>query len=127
MNNAFGSAVATTMAFITLSFAELLFVFVARSDSKPIFKIGLFSNKQLVIGVLCIILIQLLVIFNPTLSGLLELESLTPQLYAIAIINAIIFMVFAEILKVLVANAFEVRRKILKERKKQRAMQNANK
>ena len=127
MNNAFGSAVATTMAFITLSFAELLFVFVARSDSKPIFKIGLFSNKQLVIGVLCIILIQLLVIFNPTLSGLLELESLTPQLYAIAIINAIVFMVFAEILKVLVAKAFEVRRKILKERKKQRAMQNANK
>ncbi len=124
VNNVYGPKVATTAAFITLSFAELLFVFVARSDSKPIYKIGFFSNMQLVVGVVGIMLIQLLVIFTPMLAGLLELEMLTKELYIVSILNAVVFIIFAEILKVLIAKAFALRRKILKERKKAKALQN---
>lgn len=103
VNANYGMAQATTVAFITLSFAELLFVFVARSDSKPLFKIGLFTNKQLLLGAVAILCIQLIVIFVPVMAGILELTILTKELYILAIASAIIYMLVAEILKVVIA------------------------
>ncbi len=111
VNASFGKEIATTVAFITLSFAELLFVFVARSDSKPLFKIGLFSNPQLLLGVVCIMFIQLAVIFVPALANLLELKMLDKGLYIISIASAVLFMIAAEIIKVLIAKFFNLRKR----------------
>ena len=38
---------ATTMAFVTLSFSELIRAFTARSERYPILKIGVFSNRNM--------------------------------------------------------------------------------
>ena len=98
---------AMTVAFITLSFAELLFAFVVRSDSKPIYKIGVFSNPQMLIGTTFLILVQLIVLFVPNLSRVLGLASLSKELYIISIGFAVLFMIIAEIIKVVIARAFK--------------------
>ena len=97
---------AMTVAFISLSFAELLFAFVIRSDTKPIYKIGLFSNPQMLIGTTILILIQLVVLFVPSFSSILGLATLNKELYIISISSAVIFMFIAEIVKVILAKTF---------------------
>ena len=98
---------AMTVAFIALSFAELLFALVIRSDRKSILSIGIFSNKQLLLGVLGLILIQLCVLFIPALSSIFELVHLETQLYILSIGAAFIYMLIAELAKVSIAKVFK--------------------
>ncbi len=59
---------AKTMAFVTLSFSELLRAFTARSENYPILKIGLFTNKAMNWGVLVSLILLLAVVYIPFLS-----------------------------------------------------------
>jgi len=99
---------AMTVAFIALSFAELLFAFVIRSDRKSIAKIGLFTNPQLLIGVIAIIVVQLCVIFIPAISSIFELVRLDKTLYLISLGAPVIYMFVAEIAKLLIAKNFKI-------------------
>jgi len=56
---------ASTMAFITLSFSELLRAFTARSENYPLLKIGIFSNKYMVYAVLASLVLLLAVTYLP--------------------------------------------------------------
>jgi len=107
VNANFGMAKATTVAFITLSFAELLFVFVVRSDRKPLFKIGVFTNRELLLGVVAILCIQCIVIFTPAIAGILELKILEKELYILSIVSAFVYMIATEIAKVIIAKKFK--------------------
>jgi Ca2+-transporting ATPase len=59
---------AKTMAFVTLSFSELLRAFTARSENYPILKIGLFSNKAMNFGVSLSLVLLLAVVYLPFLN-----------------------------------------------------------
>jgi Ca2+-transporting ATPase len=59
---------AKTMAFVTLSFSELLRAFTARSENYPILKIGLFTNKAMNWGVLVSLILLLAVVYTPFLG-----------------------------------------------------------
>ena len=59
---------ARTMAFVTLSFSELLRAFTARSENFPILKIGLFTNKSMNLAVLSSLVLLLAVIYLPFLN-----------------------------------------------------------
>jgi Ca2+-transporting ATPase len=59
---------AKTMAFVTLSFSELLRAFTARSETYPIIKIGLFTNKAMNWGVLLSFVLLLGVVYLPFLN-----------------------------------------------------------
>ena len=59
---------AETMAFVTLSLAEVLRAFSSRSERYPILKIGLFSNKWMNLAVASSIAIILLVVYVPFLN-----------------------------------------------------------
>jgi Ca2+-transporting ATPase len=59
---------AKTMAFVTLSFSELLRAFTARSENYPILKIGLFTNKAMNWGVLVSLILLLTVVYTPFLN-----------------------------------------------------------
>lgn len=98
---------AMTVAFIALSFAELLFAFVIRSDRKTVAQIGLLSNPQLFIGVVLLMVIQLCVIFIPAIGNIFNLVHLDKHLYIISIGAAIAYMIIAEIAKVIMAKAFK--------------------
>ena len=97
---------AMTVTFISLSFTELLFAFVVRSDRKSIFEIGLFTNPQMLIGISVIILIQLCVIFIEPISAIFELAVLDKFLYILAISSSVVFMFVADMIKVIIAKAF---------------------
>jgi Ca2+-transporting ATPase len=59
---------ARTMAFNTLVFSQLFFVFTCRSEKHTIWEIGLFSNPHLLMAVLCSISLQLAVTYVPYLQ-----------------------------------------------------------
>ena len=64
--------IAMTMAFVTLSFSELLRAFTARSERYPIFKIGVFSNKFMNIAVLTSLALLLAVVYVPFLQPIFK-------------------------------------------------------
>jgi Ca2+-transporting ATPase len=61
---------AETMAFVTLSLSELLRAYTARSEYFPLFKIGVFSNRWMNMGVLASFILILAVIYVPFLNGI---------------------------------------------------------
>ena len=68
---------AETMAFVTLSFSELLRAFTGRSARHSIFKIGVFTNKWMNIAVLFSATLVLAVVYIPALNPLFSTEPLT--------------------------------------------------
>ena len=107
-NPIYTHAHAMTVAFIALSFAELLFAFVIRSDRKSVIGTGIFTNPQLLIGVVAIILIQVCVIFIPAISNIFDLAHLDSKLYILSIGAAVVYMIIADIAKQIVAKIFKL-------------------
>ena len=67
---------AETMAFVTLSFSELLRAYTARSERYPLLKIGIFSNRNMNLGVASSLILLLLVIYVPFLQPIFNTTSL---------------------------------------------------
>jgi Ca2+-transporting ATPase len=61
-----------TMAFVTLSFSELLRAFTARSERYPLLKIGLLTNKWMVYAVGASLILLMAVIYLPFLQPIFE-------------------------------------------------------
>jgi Ca2+-transporting ATPase len=70
IGRAYYPKMAETMAFVTLSFSELLRAFTARSENYPILKIGLFSNKSMNWAVISSLLLLMAVVYIPFLNGI---------------------------------------------------------
>ena len=68
---------AATMAFITLSFSELLRAFTARSERYPILKVGLFTNKSMNWAVVTSSILLLGVLYIPGLNTIFSTIPLT--------------------------------------------------
>jgi P-type Ca2+ transporter type 2C len=64
--------VAESMAFVTLSFSELLRAFTARSEVYPILKVGLFTNRTMNWAVISSIVLLLAVIYVPFLRPIFD-------------------------------------------------------
>ena len=69
--------IAMTMAFVTLSFSELLRAFTARSEHYPIIKVGIFKNRYMNLAVLSSIILLLIVIYVPFLQTIFKTVPLT--------------------------------------------------
>jgi Ca2+-transporting ATPase len=67
---------AETMAFSTLSFSELLRAFTARSERYALLRIGLFSNRSMLLAVASSALILMAVIYLPLLEPLFDTAAL---------------------------------------------------
>jgi P-type Ca2+ transporter type 2C len=91
--------VAGTMAFITLSFSELFRAFTARSELYPLFKIGLFSNRYMVVAVLVSLLLLLAVAYLPFAQPIFSTVSLTWTQWEIIMPLFLLPAVVAEIQK----------------------------
>jgi Ca2+-transporting ATPase len=66
------TAYGKTMAFVTLSFSELLRAFTARSENYPILKIGIFSNRSMNWAVLSSLVLLLAVVYIPFLNNIFD-------------------------------------------------------
>lgn len=63
---------APTMAFVTLSFSELLRAFTARSERVPIMKIGVFKNMVMNWAILSSLVLLMAVVYIPFLQGIFD-------------------------------------------------------
>jgi Ca2+-transporting ATPase len=67
---------ARTIAFITLTFSELFRSYACRSNTESIFKIGIFSNKQLVLATVVSFILQIGVVYLPFFQEIFKTENL---------------------------------------------------
>jgi len=67
---------AETMAFVTLSFSELLRAYTARSERHSVFKIGVFGNRFMNYAVLLSLVLLLAVVYIPFLQPIFNTSTL---------------------------------------------------
>jgi len=72
INGIDGLPLARTMAFTTLVFAQLFYVFECRSERYSPFELGFFTNKFLVGAVSCSVFMQLSVLYIPFMQGVFK-------------------------------------------------------
>lgn len=94
-----GSAHWQTMVFTVLTFCQLAQVMVIRSSTQHIWQIGLLSNKPLLGAVLLTIVLQLAVIYLPTLNGIFKTEPLSAGELLICFLLPLIVVVAVEMEK----------------------------
>ncbi|MFN2111673.1 MAG: calcium-translocating P-type ATPase, SERCA-type [Anaerolineales bacterium] len=95
---------AATMAFVTLSFSELLRAFTARSERVSILKIGIFSNKVMNLAILSSLFLLLVVVYVPFLQrifgtvplGWLQWEIILPLLIGPSIAAELTKVIFGK-------------------------------
>ncbi|MDY6065627.1 MAG: cation-translocating P-type ATPase [Finegoldia sp.] len=90
---------ARTIAFTTLISSELLRSYSARSENIPVFKLGLFSNKKLVLGTAFSAVLMLLVVYVPGVNDLFKLIPLHWEHWKVIIPCALIPFAIGEIFK----------------------------
>ena len=97
-NRYYGIEVARTMAFISLGMLELIHSFNVKSE-ESIFKVGLFENKYLVGAFLLGTVLQLGIVFVPTLSEIFKLTQLNTTQWLITIAISIAPIIIVELQK----------------------------
>jgi Ca2+-transporting ATPase len=92
-------ALAGTMAFVTLSASELLRAFTARSERYPLYKIGLFSNRWMIYGVVSSFLLLLAVVYVPFLQPVFNTTPLDLRHWELILPLLVVPALIAEISK----------------------------
>lgn len=95
---------AQTMAFVVLSFSQLIHSFNLRSRTKSIFSIGIFTNKYLVFSLLIGVLMQVCIISIPPLANVFGVHALTMRDWGFVLLLSIIPLVVNEIIKLVKKN-----------------------
>ena len=77
LNGLDGLPLARSMAFTTLVFAQLFYVFECRSERYSPFELGFFNNKFLVGAVMCSVIMQLSALYIPFMQGVFKTVALS--------------------------------------------------
>jgi len=96
----------STMAFAVLSFSQLFHAYNMRSRHS-LFRVGFFSNKVMNLSFLACTLLQLLVITNPWLQSIFEVNSLTGPQWLVVISCSVAPIIFMELQKYIAKSAKE--------------------
>lgn len=89
-----GDAHWQTMVFTQLSLIQLVYGMATRSEEESIFKIGLFSNKPLLLALFVAVLMQMATIYVPFLNDVFRTQPLTlAELAIVAGVSLSIFFV----------------------------------
>lgn len=97
-NKYYGIEVARTMAFISLGMLELIHSFNVKSE-ESIFKVGLFENKYLLGAFVLGTVLQLGIIFVPSLAEIFKLTQLNTTQWLITVAISIAPIIIVEIQK----------------------------
>ncbi len=92
---------AETMAFVTLSFSELLRAYTSRSERYSIFKIGVFTNRFMQYAVISSIIILILIIYLPFLNTIFETVPLLWQTWLLLLPLILVPSIAAELTKLI--------------------------
>lgn len=92
---------ARTMVFTLIIISMMFNAFNWRSDKLSLFKLGIFSNRTLIYAVASTILLQLLVIYTPSLNGPFETVPLGLSDWVLIMLLASTTLVFIEVAKLI--------------------------
>lgn len=92
---------AHTMAFLTMSFSQLVHAFNVRSFEESLFTIGLGTNRALVGAFFASAALQLIVIFVPFLRNIFETALLRSSDWAVVIGFSLVPLLVVEVIKVI--------------------------
>jgi P-type Ca2+ transporter type 2C len=90
-----------TMAFTTLSLAQLIHTFNVRSIDTSAFKVGLGTNKKLIAANFTSLILMLSIVVVPVLRKLFKLTVLNLQQWSVVIALSISLLVVVEIIKLI--------------------------
>ena len=99
-----GLPAARTMAFCTLVFSQLFFVFSCRSEKKSLPQTSLTRNKFLIAAVFISLIMQLLVIYHPFLNNIFQTQILNGWQWAIVLVFSSCSTVVLEIINKIIRN-----------------------
>jgi len=89
-----------TMAFNTLCLSQMGSVLASRSESRSLFRVGVFSNKQLISGVALVCILQLLITYLPVLQPVFHTEALNVQEFIMVGCASSAVFICAELFKI---------------------------
>ena len=95
---------AETMAFITLSASELFRAFTSRSERYPLFKIGVFTNRNMNLAFLSSAVLLMAVVYLPFLNKVFNTVPLGWQQWEVMLPLLLIPSIVAEVVKYLVSS-----------------------
>ncbi len=99
---------ATTMSFATISFSELLRAFTSRSDRYPLLKIGIFTNRAMLIAVATSAVLLVAVIYVPLLQPIFNTVPLGPSQWAVILPLLLVPATVAELTKVFLSRGYNL-------------------
>ena len=97
-NKLYGLEIARTMAFVTLGLIEMVHSFNIRSE-ESIFKCGLFKNKYLVIAFILGLVMQVGIVFIPSVRNIFSLTELNQTQWGIVAGISMLPLVIMELQK----------------------------
>ncbi len=96
---------ARTIAFTTLVVVELFMAFTCRSERYPVIKLGIFSNRALVLAAITSLVLGLAVLYIPFLQPIFKTVSLGIRDWVMILLLSIIPVLTGEIYKLIVGRA----------------------
>ena len=96
----YGIEMGRTFALVTLIVSELLRAYSARSEKLPIWKLGIFSNRNMNLATLVSFGLLLIIMFVPVLRDIFNMKLLSFKDWDIAVIMAVLPLIFGELTKV---------------------------
>ncbi len=102
----YGDQMAGAAVFISLSIIEILFSFVCRSDRKTATQIGIFSNIPMILCLVGTLILQYIVVTNPTFAEWLKIPNMPSHIYVMIIIASVDCIIIFEFIKVILAKKF---------------------
>lgn len=111
LENIYNATIASGAVFITLAVIELLFAYICRSDRKSVFKIGLLSNKPMLLCMLGAFILQVAIVTIPVLSDWLRVPQIPIGIHITIICIAIVTAILFEFIKIILAKIFSKERK----------------
>ena len=101
-----GAVIASGAVFVTLATIEILFSFICRSDREPIYKIGFFSNKYMVICVVATLVIQYAMLMIPMTREWLKVDTTPSDVYVLILFVSLISIIIFEFVKLILAKIY---------------------
>ena len=87
------------MAFCTLVMAQLFYSLSARSSSKTLWRLGLFSNRKLLLAILVSLGLQLFVVYVPGVNNVFGVAALDAEAWLVILPMSALAMVLSEVWK----------------------------
>ncbi len=104
----YDAEMARTLAFVTLSAAELPLAFIVRSERYSLFKIGVFSNKMMNLALVSSLVLLLAVVYIPFLQPIFRTVPLGWAQWEVILPLVFVPAVIAEIVKLLTVKSWGV-------------------